>query len=87
MWRETHRINEEQEEIRKTLQRILSKGINKLEEDLEQLDAGQRTKVLLQIAEYVLPKIERSNNRDAYRHTIHTEDMEDLPPPKRGRAA
>ena len=62
MWRETHRINEEQEEIRKTLQRILSKGINKLEEDLEQLDAGQRTKVLLQIAEYVLPKIERSNN-------------------------
>ena len=72
MWRETHRINEEQEEIRKTLQRILSKGINKLEEDLEQLDAGQRTKVLLQIAEYVLPKIERSNNRDAYRHTIHT---------------
>lgn len=86
MFRYSNTINEEQEALRAKLQQILRSGIDKLEEDLQTMDAGQRTKVLLQLAEYVLPKIERTDNREAYKHTIHTEDTEDTLPKKRRRA-
>lgn len=70
----TNKINEEQEDLRAQLQDILRTGIKNLQADLQEMDAAQRVKTLLQIAEYVLPKIERSGNTDAWKHAIFIDE-------------
>lgn len=80
-------IYKEQEDIREALLSVLHKGLKRLPEDIEALEPAGRIKVLLEIAEFVLPKIGRADNSAAYRYTIHTEHEEELKPKSIRRTA
>lgn len=66
-------VYKEQEAVRNCLLQVLQDGLKTLPEDIQALDAAGRIKVLLDLAEFVLPKIGRADNSAAYKYTIHTE--------------
>jgi hypothetical protein len=83
MYKPAH-IYKEQEAIRDCLLSVLQEGLRTLPEDIKALNPTERIKVLLDVAEFVLPKIGRSDNSSAYKYTIHTEyEEEDQLPRKK----
>lgn len=59
-------VNNRQEDLRRRIHAALDEVLQTLVEDLKSLEPAQRVKLVLQLSEYVLPRIKPDENDAAY---------------------
>jgi hypothetical protein len=59
-------------ELRETFQKILKKNIRQIQSDLQQLEPKDRLRIILQMSEFIIPKLQRTQLAGG--ENIHSEE-------------
>ena len=71
-------VNKSSNEIRETFQLLLENNLEKLQEDLNELEPKDRVKLLLNLSNYILPKLRSIDLQSDIEETITIDFNEDI---------
>jgi hypothetical protein len=71
-------VNKSSNEIRETFQLLLENNIEKIQEDLNELDPKDRIKLLLDLSSFIIPKMKSVDLKADKKETILIDFSEDI---------
>ena len=71
-------VNKSSNEIRETFQLLLSNNLEKIQDDLNELEAKDRIKLLLDLASFIIPKMKSVDLKADKTETILIDFSEDI---------
>jgi hypothetical protein len=71
-------VNKSSNEIRETFQLLLSNNLEKIQDDLNELEAKDRIKLLLDLASFIIPKMKAIDVKSENTETVFIDFSEDI---------
>ena len=71
-------VNKSSNEIRETFQLLLSNNLEKIQDDLNELEAKDRIKLLLDLASFIIPKMKAIDVKSENTEAVFIDFSEDI---------
>jgi hypothetical protein len=71
-------VNKSSNEIRETFQLLLSNNLEKIQDDLNELEAKERVKFMLDLASFIIPKMKAIDVKSENTETVFIDFSEDI---------